>query len=239
MKKISFVVLMAIVSLVGTRAYAHNDVDHSLEGKMNLDGNISVQVQGDGRGGDSHVSGSFLPTNGGEKINFDFRGNGGFDDGKNHDANDDHGDIRGDVRFSGGNGWHFGDVIRTVHQRVEGRFMVAYERMSGLQTRLQTRIDKLKSEGKDTASAQMSLDVSVNKLTEAKNYGASAKVILDAHASANPPTEMSDADKAQVKDLFEKSKVALKASFDAFKQSLGMVKSLSVTTSGTTSAEVR
>ncbi len=54
-------------------------------------------------------------------------------------------------------------------ERIEKRFAFYAERLSNIATRLQSRIDKLKAEGKDVQSPQQALDISLVTLEKAIN----------------------------------------------------------------------
>lgn len=135
-------------------------------------------------------------------------------------------EMRGEFKTNAG--LHLGEMlkIRNFHDRAKIRFEIAFERFVKLQERIQSRIDKVKAEGKDTTRAQTSLDISKSKLAEAKSFSAQAKVIIDAHTSTEPKTQLTDTEKAQVKDFMEKAKTSMKASLESMKNALKALKNI-------------
>lgn len=225
MKKFTIAFLIAVLALVGAKAYAHDD---DIGGSLNTNVGINLN-SGSGRDNDKNDDNGFHLDGRGSvngEIKPFFRSN---DDSKDHDINDDKGGLRSDSQIKTNLGFHFGKEFHSIHERAKIRYDITIDRLQKLDDRLQSRITALKAEGKDVANAQASLDLSKSNLAQGKSFVAQAKVIIDAHTTVTPQTSLSDSEKAQVKDLLEKAKVSIKASFEALKDSLRFVKQISVT----------
>lgn len=114
-------------------------------------------------------------------------------------------------------------VIAENHaNRLERRFKYYYDRLSGIAKRIETRLATLKSQGKDTASADA-------KLTSAKTTLESAKSLADQAVAAFRAIDPAkfDEQKAEAlaaRDLANQARVAFKDALSLFKSVLKEVK---------------
>lgn len=88
------------------------------------------------------------------------------------------------------------------------KFGMALENFDNIIARIDTRVAKMKTDGKNTATADTFIATAKTNLADAKNFQAQIKAIVDAHP-AN--TDVTDAEKTQIKDLATKEKTSLKA----------------------------
>ncbi len=104
------------------------------------------------------------------------------------------------------------ELQNELHQKMQVRFAAMMERLTKLTDRMQSRVDKIKAEGKDTAAVQVSLDA-VKILNTALEVKVKATVIAkggdEATVTANK-TKL-DSIKADAKVIHDKLKEVLKA----------------------------
>lgn len=113
-------------------------------------------------------------------------------------------------------------VAENHANRLERRFKFYYDRLSGIATRLQTRLDSLKSTGKDTSSALSKLTEAKTKLESAKTLGAQSVAAFRAIDPAKFEEQKAEAKAAR--DLANQARVAFKDALVLFKSVLKEVK---------------
>lgn len=113
-------------------------------------------------------------------------------------------------------------VAENHANRLERRFKFYYDRLSGIAARLQNRLDTLKSNGKDTASALAKLTEAKTKLESAKTLGAQSVAAFRAIDPAKFEEQKTEAKAAR--DLANQARVAFKESLVLFKNVLKEVK---------------
>lgn len=100
-------------------------------------------------------------------------------------------------------------VVAENHaNRLERRFKFYYNRLSGIATRLQTRLNTLKSGGKDTSTAETKLTEAKTKLETAKSLGSQAVAAF----RAIDPTKFEEqkAEAKAARDLAVQARTAFK-----------------------------
>lgn len=114
-------------------------------------------------------------------------------------------------------------VVAENHaNRLEVRFNFYYDRLNAIAVRLQSRLDTLKSEGKDTASALAKLQEAKNKLESAKSLGAQS---VSAFRAIDPAKfEEQKAEAKAARDLANQARAAFKDSLALLKNVLKEVK---------------
>lgn len=125
-------------------------------------------------------------------------------------------------------------LMKKIHEFAKHRYETSVDRIGKLQTRVQSRIDKVKASGKDTTVAQTLLTTSISKLAETKAFIASAKALIDTNTNVVP---MPQTVKDQIKDYFTKAKASMKDSFNALKDSVKELKTISGGSSSASSNE--
>lgn len=114
-------------------------------------------------------------------------------------------------------------VVAENHaNRLERRFKFYYDRLSGIATRLQTRLTTLKSGGKDTSIAETKLTEAKTKLETAKSLGSQAVAAFRAIDPAK--FEEQKAEAIAARDLANQARVAFKEALSLFKSVLKEVK---------------
>lgn len=106
--------------------------------------------------------------------------------------------------------------------RLERRFQYYYTRLSGIATRLQTRLNLLKAEGKDITSAQAKLTAAASKLDTAQSLGVQAVAAFRAIDPAKFEEQKAEAQAAR--DLANQARVAFKDTLALLKATLQEVK---------------
>lgn len=114
-------------------------------------------------------------------------------------------------------------VVAENHaNRLERRFNYYYKRLSGIATRLQTRLNTMSSEGKDVSAAQSKLLDAKNKLESAKTSGAQA---VSAFRALDPATFAEQkAEALAARDLANQARTAFKETLALLKVVLKEVK---------------
>lgn len=113
-------------------------------------------------------------------------------------------------------------VAENHANRLERRFKFYYDRLSGIATRLQTRLETLKSEGKDTTNALAKLTEAKTKLESAKTLGSQSVAAFRAIDPAKFEEQKAEAKAAR--DLANQARVAFKEALSLFKNVLKEVK---------------
>ncbi len=114
-------------------------------------------------------------------------------------------------------------VVAENHaNRLERRFNLYYNRLSGIATRLQKRLDTLKSEGKDVGAAEAKLSEAKAKLESAKTLGAQSVAAFRAIDPAKFEEQKAEAKAAR--DVANQARTAFKDSLLLFKNVLKEVK---------------
>lgn len=114
-------------------------------------------------------------------------------------------------------------VVAENHaNRLERRFKFYYDRLSGIATRLQTRLTTLKSGGKDTSIAETKLTEAKTKLETAKSLGSQAVAAFRAIDPAK--FEEQKAEAIAARDLANQARVAFKEALSLFRSVLKEVK---------------
>lgn len=114
-------------------------------------------------------------------------------------------------------------VVAENHaNRLERRFKFYYDRLSGIAARLQTRLDTLKSTGKDVSTAQTKLTEAKTKLESAKNLGAQSVAAFRAIDPAKFEEQKVEA--VAARDLANQARTAFKDALVLFKNVLKEVK---------------
>ncbi len=110
-------------------------------------------------------------------------------------------------------------VVAENHaNRLERRFKYYYDRLSGIATRLQKRLDTLESEGKDVGAAETKLSEAKAKLESAKTLGAQSVTAFRAIDPAKFEEQKAEAKAAR--DLAVQARTAFKDSLLLFKNVL-------------------
>lgn len=108
------------------------------------------------------------------------------------------------------------ELKNELHQKMQARFSAMVERLTKLTERIQSRIDKLATEGKDTAAAQA-------LLTEANT------LISDASAKADTIVIVESTDEAGIaanKAAIDSIKTSMKSAQDKLKEVVAAIKAL-------------
>ena len=114
-------------------------------------------------------------------------------------------------------------VVAENHaNRLERRFKFYYDRLSGIASRIQTRLDTLKSNGKDTTTALAKLTEAKTKLESAKTLGAQSVAAFRAIDPANFEEQKTEAKAAR--DLANQARAAFKDALALLKAVLKEVK---------------
>ncbi len=111
-------------------------------------------------------------------------------------------------------------VAENHANRLERRFKFYFDRLSGIIARFQTRLDTLKTNGKDVAATQTKLDGAKSKLAEAKVKGEAAVAAFRAidpakfseqKTEAKAARDLADSARGLFKEVHALLKVALKS----------------------------
>ncbi|GAB4026183.1 MAG: hypothetical protein Fur0011_0930 [Candidatus Microgenomates bacterium] len=114
-------------------------------------------------------------------------------------------------------------VVAENHaNRLERRFKFYYDRLSGIASRLQTRLDSLKSTGKDISSALSQLTEAKAKLESAKTLGTQSVAAFRAIDPAKFEEQKAEAKAAR--DLANQARLAFNDALLLFKGVLKEVK---------------
>ncbi len=107
---------------------------------------------------------------------------------------------------------------------VKRRFGVATGALEAIQARVESAIEKLTDEGKDTSAAEEALDVSEAKLAEAKEKAEDIKALIPEGGCKNITPELFEQIKTlarEAKDLLKESKESLREAIQALKDLRG------------------
>lgn len=113
-------------------------------------------------------------------------------------------------------------VAENHANRLERRFKFYYDRLSGIASRIQTRLDTLKSNGEDTTAALSKLTEAKTKLESAKTLGAQSVAAFRAIDPTNFEEQKTEAKAAR--DLANQARAAFKDALLLFKNVLKEVK---------------
>ncbi len=212
MKKISTAFLLLIITFAfSSYAEAENDsASVSLDAQTNVS---TTREKGDDNNGWRDTSG-----NGGIKAFFRFNN----DDRKNDD-NPNKEEMREKVGREDGSKNHLGWEMRMKAHKL---FAISIERLEKIIERIETRIEKIKAEGIDTATATSFVVKAKADITLAKSYTASANAIIQANLTSK--SDMTEEERAQIKDLLGKAKVSLKSSWTNLFEAVKEIKKASI-----------
>lgn len=116
-------------------------------------------------------------------------------------------------------------VAENHANRLERRFKFYFDRMTGIATRFQARLDTLKAAGKDVSAVQSKLDLATAKLSEAKTSGEAAVAAFRAIDPAKFSEQKEEARAAR--DLAQATRALFKEVHTLFKDALKSLKSIS------------
>lgn len=116
------------------------------------------------------------------------------------------------------------NVAENHANRLERRFKFYFDRLTGIITRFQTRLDTLKTSGKDVTTVQTKLDSSKTKLSEAKTKGETAVLAFRAIDPAKFSEQKSEAKAAR--DLAEEARTLFKEAHSLLKDALKSLKAI-------------
>lgn len=212
MKKISTGFLLLIVTFAfSSYAQAENDsASISLDAQTNIS---TTREKGDDHNGWRDTSG-----NGGIKAFFRFNN----EDRKNDD-NPNREEMRERMESQDGSKNHLGWEMR---MKAHKQFAISIERLEKIIERIETRIEKIKGEGIDTATATSFVVKAKADITLAKSYTASANAIIQANLTSK--SDMTEEERAQIKDLLGKAKVSLKSSWTNLFEAVKEIKKASI-----------
>lgn len=111
------------------------------------------------------------------------------------------------------------------------RFDIAVERLEKIIVRVESRIAKMKTEGKSVGASETFIANAKVDIADAKTIHAQVKAKLDARADSN--TDMTDAEKTEIRDWMKKEKEELKSAFDNIVKAVQELRKASATTSTT------
>ena len=108
--------------------------------------------------------------------------------------------------------------VSTHMQQVLKRLTAMYERLTKINTRLQSHLDKLVANGVDTTSAQKALDTARERVASAKESVLGAKAVIEEATSAEKPAEYRAKIRETVKGAIASVKEAKRAIRVAIKE---------------------
>lgn len=117
------------------------------------------------------------------------------------------------------------NVAENHANRLERRFKFYFDRLSGIITRFQTRLDTLKAGGKDISTVQTRLDAAKTKLAEAKTKGEVAVTAFRAIDPAKFNEQKTEAKAAR--DLAQAARALFKEVHNLLKDALKSLKLIS------------
>lgn len=127
-------------------------------------------------------------------------------------------------------GLHLGEYMR-MKMMAHKKFDVAVERLEKIIVRVESRIAKMKTEGKSIGASETFIASAKVDIADAKTIHAQIKAFMDTRA--NSTVELTDAEKTQLKDWMKKEKEELKSAFDNIVKAVQELRNASATTSTT------
>jgi len=133
-------------------------------------------------------------------------------------------------------GLHLGEYMR-MKMMAHKKFDVAVERLEKIIVRVESRIAKMKTEGKSVGASETFIASAKVDIADAKTIHAQIKAFMDARA--NSTLELTDAEKTQLKDWMKKEKEELKSAFDNIVKAVKELRNVSTTTTVNSSTSVQ
>lgn len=133
-------------------------------------------------------------------------------------------------------GLHLGEYMR-MKMMAHKKFDVAVERLEKIIVRVESRIAKMKTEGKSVGASETFIANAKVDIADAKTIHAQIKAFMDTRA--NSTVELTDAEKTQLKDWMKKEKEELKSAFDNIVKAVKELRNVSTTTTVNSSTSVQ